>query len=70
MAPRERMLTLSEAAKRTPGRPHASTLFRWATKGRRGVKLEIFEFGRRLFTTMDAVNDFARAVAKQRDRAS
>lgn len=70
MAPQERMLTLSAAAKLTPGKPHASTLFRWATKGRRGVKLEVWEFGRRLFTTMEAVKQFARTVADQRDRGS
>ena|SRR5688572_5381117 len=60
----ESKLTLAQAAKLTPGRPHASTLFRWATKGHRGVRLQVWNYGRRLFTTLEAVEAFARAAAK------
>ena len=46
----ERLLTLSQAAKKLPkrraGKPTApSTLYRWASIGLRGVKLEVLRVG-------------------------
>lgn len=59
----ERTLTLSQAAKTLPrrrgGRPtHASTLFRWATEGLRGVKLEIVQVGGTKCTSREALSRF------------
>jgi hypothetical protein len=59
----QEMLTLPAAAKRTPGRPHASTLFRWATRGHRGVRLQVWRYGRRMYTNLAAIDDFAARVA-------
>jgi hypothetical protein len=59
----EHRVTLCEAAKRTPGRPDASTLWRWCRKGHRGVRLEYLRFGRRIFTSIEALDRFAAAVA-------
>jgi hypothetical protein len=60
-------ITLSDAAKRLPtpnGRRIAtSTLFRWATKGCSGVRLETRRFGKRIFTTLAALDAFGKALA-------
>lgn len=51
-------IPLNEAAKRIPGRPHESTIWRWAQKGVRGVKLETKRFGNRNFVTQAAIDRF------------
>lgn len=59
----ETKLSLSQAAKQAPGRPHASTLWRWCRGGLHGVRLEYVRFGRRIFTSMEAMDRFAAALA-------
>jgi hypothetical protein len=55
-------LSLSEAAKRIPGRPSTDTLRRWINKGLSGgVKLEAFRSGGALFTTEEAIERFLAA---------
>ena len=51
-------ILLSEAAKIIPGRPHQSTIWRWAIRGVRGVKLETIQAGKRRFTTKEAIDQF------------
>lgn len=63
MIQHETKLTLTEAAKRSPGRPHASTLWRWCREGLHGVRLEYVRFGRRIFTSTEALDRFAQALA-------
>lgn len=63
----ERLLTLSQAAKTLPhrrgGRPtHPSTLFRWATDGLRGVKLEVVQVGGTKCTSREALARFFAAL--------
>jgi len=58
----EEVLALSAASREIPGRPHPSTLFRWATgEGCNGVKLEVIRVGRRLFTSREAIQRFLAA---------
>ena len=68
-------LTMAEAAKLTPGRPEANTVWRWA---RRGLKvrgrneklwLQHVRVGGRIFTTEDWLYEFFHQVAKE-DMAS
>lgn len=51
-------LTLIEAAKLLPGRPHANTLRRWATRGYNGVILRTFRVGRRVCTSQAYIEQF------------
>jgi len=51
-------MTLAEAAKSLPGKPHVSTLHRWARRGVGGVRLQTWRVGRRTFTTDEAVAEF------------
>jgi hypothetical protein len=64
----EELLSLVEATKTIPPidgkRPHASSLWRWASKGVRGVKLEHLRVGRRVVTTREALQRFFQAVAE------
>lgn len=59
----ECLIPLTEAAKRLPGRPALSTVWRWATKGQNGIRLETRRYGRKWFTSAEALDDFARALA-------
>lgn len=55
-------ITLAEASKRTPGRPHVNTIRRWCDSGFRGVVLESWRCGRRRLTTIAAVDQFIRST--------
>jgi len=54
----ETPLTLEEARKRCPTRPDISTIWRWAVKGCRDVKLETYVFAGRRLTTVEALDRF------------
>ena len=54
----EELLSLSQAAKIIPGRPHVLTVHRWSRKGLRGVRLETVVIGGKRFTTTAALNRF------------
>lgn len=65
----EQQISLSQAAKRVPSRPNTSTLWRWCNKGiptagGGRVYLEHRRWGRRIFTTPDALEKFARELAE------
>jgi hypothetical protein len=64
------LLTLPQAAALFPSRRagskvSTSTLWRWYTRGSRGVRLEVARVGGSVYTTADAIRDFvtARSVA-------
>ena len=63
----EEVLSLSDAARALPSvhgrRVHPSTLWRWARKGIRGVRLEYARLGRSILTTRAALTDFAARLA-------
>ncbi|NOT01036.1 MAG: DUF1580 domain-containing protein [Phycisphaerales bacterium] len=65
----ETPLTFTEAAKALPPiggkRVHASTIWRWARKGCRGVILETRRYGGRFVTTLESLDRFAKALAEQ-----
>lgn len=58
----ERMIPLNEAVdylpKRSGKKVHYSTLYRWATKGARGRKLETYMIGGVRFTSLEALERF------------
>ena len=59
----DELLTLKAVAKMLPSgragkRVHFSTVFRWATNGVRGVKLETVKVGHTRYTTREALNAF------------
>ncbi len=64
----EQIVTFSEAAKALPKlngkRPHPSTLWRWARKGCRGVKLEVRRLGGRFVTSMEALERFSKELGE------
>lgn len=64
----EHVLSLSEACKVLPAiegrKPHPSTLWRWARKGVRGVRLEYARLGRRIVTSREALGRFVNALAE------
>lgn len=69
----DNLLTLPEAALTLPrvggkGTPHPSTLWRWCRLGLGGVKLEYLRLGRRIVTSREALDRFAKALAESDDR--
>jgi len=67
-------ISLSEAAalpqipRRRGGKPiHVSCLYRWATRGCRGVKLEVLQIGGTTCTSLDALQRFFEALTAVRN---
>ncbi len=58
---KETIVSMSEAARRMPGRPNVSTLWRWRKKGINGVKLETIKCGSKRLTSLEAVQRFVTA---------
>ncbi|TWT76205.1 hypothetical protein CA13_66960 [Planctomycetes bacterium CA13] len=58
----EDVVSLSQAAKELPHRPHVSTLWRWNKRGINGRKLETVAIGSRIFTSRQAVSRFLGAI--------
>ncbi len=63
----EQILTLAEAARSLPGRPNLATLFRWRTRGVRGVKLETILSGGRRYTSVESLRRFQNRVTAVAD---
>lgn len=69
VTPDQTLITLREAAATLPhrrgGRPtHSATLFRWATEGLRGVKLEVVQVGATKCTSREALQRFFAKLAE------
>jgi hypothetical protein len=58
----ETVITLTEAPKTLPSRPSLATLFRWGSRGCRGVVLETVLLGGRRATSREALDRFFMAV--------
>ena len=69
MQQRPHYITLAEAANLAPGRPHPSTIWKWARRGfqtRAGelVRLQHLRVGKRIYTTEHWIDDFLAALAE------
>lgn len=65
----ERVLTLNDAAAKLPrrrkgSRPHVATLYRWAQRGLRGVRLETIQIGGTTCTSREALQRFFDALTR------
>ncbi|MEO1525808.1 MAG: DUF1580 domain-containing protein [Planctomycetota bacterium] len=58
----EDVVSFAQAAKELPSNPNPSTLYRWASRGVRGVKLEVVRIGERQFTSRQALHRFLNAT--------
>jgi hypothetical protein len=63
----ETLLSPTEASRHTPGRPHVSTIWRWMTRGCRGIRLESLVCAGRRFTSIEAIARFAVATTAAAD---
>jgi hypothetical protein len=69
---REKPITLEAAAKLLPGNAAGGTvcyhsIYRWITRGCRGVKLESICAGNKQFTSAEALDRFVRSLTALRD---
>ena len=53
------LVPLDQAAKLLPNRVHKSTIFRWQSRGVRGVRLETVRIGGRRYVSRDSLTRFA-----------
>lgn len=58
----EHLLTLPEASREIPKRPHTATLYRWGTRGCGGRRLEIIKIGSTVYTSREALARFAQPI--------
>jgi hypothetical protein len=63
----EHMLTIAEAARELPGRPHVSTLWRWIQRGCRGVRLEAILIGGIRYTSRESLQRFCDSITAAAD---
>ena len=63
----ETLISLTDAAKLSPGRPNVTTVWRWRNRGVRGVKLETGLFGGRRMTSREALARFFAATTAAAD---
>lgn len=54
-------------SKIVPGRPHASTIWRWHRRGVKGVRLETVLIGGRRYTSREALARFSERVTAAAD---
>ena len=60
-------LTFTAAAKISPGRPHAGTVYRWHSRGVSGIKLQTIRIGGRRYTNRAWLEEFFEAVTRASD---
>ena len=61
----DKLLTLQQATKRVPGKPHVSTVFRWTANG----KLDSVKVGGKRFTSVEAILRFIEKSTGQKLRS-
>lgn len=62
----EKPFNFSTISKQHPIRPSVPTLWRWALRGLRGVRLETIKVGGRRYTTFEAIDRFASRLTELR----
>lgn len=65
----EKLVSPTEASRHAPGRPHVSTIWRWMTRGCRGIRLESLVCAGRRFTSVEAIDRFVAATTAAADGA-
>lgn len=63
----EKVFSLAKATKRVANHPHLSTLWRWATKGCRGIRLKTTLIGGQRYTTDEYLEQFFAAINAKSD---
>jgi hypothetical protein len=63
----EKLVTLTEASKILPGRPHISSIWRWYRRGIRGVRLETLVVAGRRYTSLESLERFCAATTAAAD---
>ena len=58
----ESLVPPAVAPRHIPGRPHISTVWRWMTRGCRGITLESIVCAGRRFTSLEAIERFVAAT--------
>ncbi len=64
----EAVVSLTEAARILPTRPHCSTIWRWYRRGVRGIRLETAVLGGKRYTSKEAIQRFVERTTEAHDR--
>jgi hypothetical protein len=63
----ETVITLAEAAKRLPTRPHIASVYRHAQRGVRGIRLETIQVAGTLCTSVEAIQRWCERLTAARN---
>ena len=63
----ETAIAISDAPRHIAGRPHIATVWRWRTHGVKGIRLESYVVGGRVFTTRKAIERFIERTTAARN---
>ena len=66
----EDIFPLSRGSTRIKSRPSTATLWRWQSKGLRGVRLETIVIGGRRYTSAEAIDRFLEAINRKKESES
>ncbi len=66
----EQLLSFADASRVLQSRPHVSSIWRWSTRGVRGIRLETVQVGGRRFTSREALERFIARTTAARDEAA
>ncbi len=58
----ENLISLAESSRLLPGNPSPATIWRWRTRGVRGIKLQTWQIGGRVYTSREALQAFVEAT--------
>lgn len=58
----EKLIPIRQLPRHIPGRPHLSTIFRWLSRGVRGIRLASVRVGGRRFVSPAQIENFIAAV--------
>ena len=66
----ETAVPIADVSDHLPGkRVHACTVTRWQNPGVRGIRLETYAIGGKVYTTVEAIRRFIRATTEARNGA-
>jgi hypothetical protein len=66
----EELMSISEASRLLPNNPGPETIWRWRTKGIRGIRLQTVLIGGRRFVTRKAIEEFIERLTEAAEQRS
>ncbi len=66
----QELITVTQAAKSIPTRPHIATVWRWIERGCRGHRLQSWLIGGQRYTSLAAIEEFLQRINSDSARSA